>query len=1318
MMRRAPLFVALALLALAAAFFAMPVRGQNDEAQERSRFLTYVEEQLSAPGRMIRINGIEGALSSDASIDEITISDEDGVWLRLSGARIQWNRSALFGGRLEIETLSADTIEWPRMPLDQNRPPSPEATRIELPELPVAVEIGTLAIGEAILGEPLFGLAVRLTGEGSLTLDDGALDTSLDVQRLDGPGGSLTLQASYRERSTQLDLDLQLTEPANGVTANLLNLEGRPPVDLTLTGGGPLDDLNVALALDTDEGRVLSGELQLRATGDGRTFNADLDGPISALIAPAYRGFFGNRTTLLAEGFLPEDGGIQLDRLTLDSGTLELQASARTAPDGFLTALDLDGRFGAPDGGSVLLPVPGEATRARAGRINASFGAASEGRWDVALTLSGLSTSAIGMETVQLDITGDSANLGDPQGRSLTFRGSALARGFSADGPALEEALGSQIMVDAGGGWQAGQPLTLDLAQIEGDAFTVNAPGTLQDGVFDGRISIDARRLAPLGGLAGRELSGGLQLVARGTLDLLSGGFDLQLDGEGRNVGLGDPVADRLLAGRTSLDGGLRRDEQGTAARDLNIRNQQFALRLDGALSSTAADLLLQAELADLSTINEEASGAASLNATVQSADDGAEGEDGGGPFSLNATLAVPQGRVYGQALRDGNVALSGVLQDSVFSGSIDGGATFAGAPVDLTAGLHAGPQERRISDLRLQTEGAVLSGDVSQSVETGLFEGGLALEASDIRTLALLALQDAAGALNATITLEPATDGQSLALQGSARSLVFSDIRLASADFDIAMRDAFGEPVITGTVDGSRLRAGEIEVASLQASSQQSGAFTLSAQGIAAPQLRAAGLSTARLDANGRYSGSTIELSTATLSAGQGVQATASGRIPLSGPGLNLDINGSVPLGLAERFVSDRGVQLSGLATVDAAVTGSLSAPNVTGSVSLSDGQIVDPQSNLRLTDLALAARLDGQSAVIERASAQVRGGGTVSLGGRVGLDADLPADLRITLDGVRYADGTLLVTTVDGDLTVTGPLAAGPLLAGTVAVRQAEIQIPSSFDSAAGLIEVEHIAPSARVRATFERARAASTGGSGGGGAGPTLRLNVLVNAPNQIYVRGRGVNAELGGQVRVTGSTNNVQPVGAFELLRGRFDILGQRIALSEGSITLIGDLDPFLNIVARTSGDAITVLIAVRGRVSDPQIILSSEPELPQDEVLARLIFDRGLNELSPLQIAQLALAANELAGNSDGSLLGDLRDGLGLSDLDVITDDAGNPAVRATQYVQENVYVGVEASTGGQARTTINLDITEDLTARGSVSSDGESSLGIFFERDY
>jgi translocation and assembly module TamB len=95
MVRRLSFLLVLTAVALTAAFLALPVRGQNDEAQERSRFLAFVEEQLSAPGRQIRINGIDGALSSNATIGEITIADEEGVWLRLTGAQIVWDRSAV-----------------------------------------------------------------------------------------------------------------------------------------------------------------------------------------------------------------------------------------------------------------------------------------------------------------------------------------------------------------------------------------------------------------------------------------------------------------------------------------------------------------------------------------------------------------------------------------------------------------------------------------------------------------------------------------------------------------------------------------------------------------------------------------------------------------------------------------------------------------------------------------------------------------------------------------------------------------------------------------------------------------------------------------------------------------------------------------------------------------------------------------------------------------------------------------------------------------------------------------------------------------------
>ncbi|QDZ11244.1 hypothetical protein FPZ08_11015 [Devosia ginsengisoli] len=146
--------------------------------------------------------------------------------------------------------------------------------------------------------------------------------------------------------------------------------------------------------------------------------------------------------------------------------------------------------------------------------------------------------------------------------------------------------------------------------------------------------------------------------------------------------------------------------------------------------------------------------------------------------------------------------------------------------------------------------------------------------------------------------------------------------------------------------------------------------------------------------------------------------------------------------------------------------------------------------------------------------------------------------------------------------------------------------------------------------------------------------------------------------------------------------------------------------------------ITVFVTVSGRASDIDVSFSSSPALPQDEVLSRLIFNRSMGELSPLQLAKLAGAAAELVGGGGNGLVDSLRGAAGLADLDLVTDDDGNVAVQAGTYIQDNVYLGVQAGANGQSKVTINLDVTSDLKVTGATSQDGNSSLGVFYERDY
>ncbi|TKA95215.1 translocation and assembly module protein TamB, partial [Cereibacter changlensis] len=249
--------------------------------------------------------------------------------------------------------------------------------------------------------------------------------------------------------------------------------------------------------------------------------------------------------------------------------------------------------------------------------------------------------------------------------------------------------------------------------------------------------------------------------------------------------------------------------------------------------------------------------------------------------------------------------------------------------------------------------------------------------------------------------------------------------------------------------------------------------------------------------------------------------------------------------------------------------------------------------------------------------------------------------------------------------------------------------------------------------------RARLIDTGASRGGGAARRpFGLNLTISSPDRIFIRGRGLDAELGGELLISGTTANVVPSGAFNLIRGRLDILGKRLVLSEALLQLQGDFVPYVRVVASNESDGIISSVVIQGQVNEPEVSFSSVPELPQEEVLSRLLFGRGLTSISALQAAQLASAVATLAGRGGQGIVGNLREGFGLDDLDIVTDAEGDASLRAGKYLSENVYTEIEVGQQGQSQINLNLDVTRNVTVRGSAGGDGGTSLGVFIEKDY
>mgnify|MGYP003561826083 FL=1 len=168
-----------------------------------------------------------------------------------------------------------------------------------------------------------------------------------------------------------------------------------------------------------------------------------------------------------------------------------------------------------------------------------------------------------------------------------------------------------------------------------------------------------------------------------------------------------------------------------------------------------------------------------------------------------------------------------------------------------------------------------------------------------------------------------------------------------------------------------------------------------------------------------------------------------------------------------------------------------------------------------------------------------------------------------------------------------------------------------------------------------------------------------------------------------------------------------------------MTLLGDLDPDIYVLAQSESDnGVTVFIRIAGSATEPRVDFYSDPDLPEDEVLAELFFGTPVSELSALQVAQLAAAINELSGRGGDGILNRLREATGVDDIDIETDSDGTVTARAGKYVSENVYTSLGVTGEGTTELQLNLEVAPGIVARGSVTSDSESSIGVFFERDY
>ena len=451
-------------------------------------------------------------------------------------------------------------------------------------------------------------------------------------------------------------------------------------------------------------------------------------------------------------------------------------------------------------------------------------------------------------------------------------------------------------------------------------------------------------------------------------------------------------------------------------------------------------------------------------------------------------------------------------------------------------------------------------------------------------------------------------------------------------------------------------------------------------------------------------------------------------GSIGLSTPRpLDLRASGQFDLADLDPLLADRGAAARGRIILDSTIRGTQATPVLDGSLHLADGAFRDVTSGVTLDHIDLLIAAEADRLRIARATARTPSSGKLELSGGANiLDPELPIDLHLTATAARIPDSDSASATLNADLHLTGNAATALSAAGTITLRQATWRIPERLPTSIRPIQI--VRPGATPTPTVTAA------------SGPDITLDLTISAADRLFLRGRGVEAELGGHMHLGGSLAAPRTDGGLTLRQGTVNFAGLSLAATEGTIRFTGAglTDPDIHVTATGSSATTVATIEIAGPASNPKLTLSSVPPLPSDEILAQLLFGQGTSQLSPFQLAQIAQALATVSGVGLGlsDPLDRVRQKLALDRLSVGSGSGSGAVLDAGRYLRQGVYVGARQGLGGgrtssatpatgsgvsgtDSQGVVQIDLTRRLKLEGTAGTGlGANSVGVTYQIDY
>ncbi len=234
--------------------------------------------------------------------------------------------------------------------------------------------------------------------------------------------------------------------------------------------------------------------------------------------------------------------------------------------------------------------------------------------------------------------------------------------------------------------------------------------------------------------------------------------------------------------------------------------------------------------------------------------------------------------------------------------------------------------------------------------------------------------------------------------------------------------------------------------------------------------------------------------------------------------------------------------------------------------------------------------------------------------------------------------------------------------------------------------------------------------------------LQLDLKLDLGDDFLFKGGGLDARLGGQLRVFTLNDALRGEGRIRTTQGRYAAYGQTLDIERGELRFIGPIDnPGLDVLAVRKTATVKVGVQVRGTVQRPVVTLFSDPALPDSEKLAWLVLGHGLENGTQQEYALLQLAAGALLSQAESpNTQAQLAEALHIDTFGVRSgegEDLATTVVSVGKRISSRATLSYEQSLDGLNQV---VKVLYQLSSRVRLEAQTgqQSSFDVFYTREY